>query len=280
MELYKALREIIEKRGTSVIEDKILVNILDDYKGYEEAKGLKNILRDFIDKNYSQKLLAIGGINSQTSALLTHFVHHNGYSRQLANYLLASLVYGLGWTNDEPVMQSEMNMPQDVLLETKHLEFRGLPLGISENEFKKGIEKVGFKKEGDKYFGYFHGEAKVELEYFASSYTGNVVSLNLNIPVNIEYWDWHKNKYDKLVEDFSKKYKLIHDWSFYLADYSETDSDQRKYEGLKDHKVQVSAKFENDYGSVFIDMRAGTIVIIYTDNDAFEKHKEGVSLDV
>lgn len=280
MELYKALRSIIEQNRPKIIVDKVIVNILDDYKGYEEAKGLKNILRDFIENGYSQKLLNIGGVNAQTFSLLSRFVHNTGYNQGLSSYLLDSLIYGLGWTIEEPELNLDRYSPINSFAETKHIEFRGVPLGIRESDFIKGIEKVGFKKEGDHYIGYFHGEPDVELYYFKSIYTGNVVSLTLNIKVKIAYWDWHKNKYDKLVEDFSKKYKLLHNRSFFLADYSANDSDERKFQGLKESEIQVGSKFENDYGIVYIDMRAGTIDIMYIDNVAEAEHKEGAGNDL
>lgn len=280
MELYRALREIISERGAEIIEDKVIVNILDDYRGYDDAKGLKNIFRDFIEKGYSQKLLDIGGINAQTSSLLSRFLHNSGYSQGLAGYLLASLVYGLGWSEEEPVLTLDQNNSADSFGNTKHIEFKGVPLGIRESDFIKGIEKAGFKKEDDHYVGYFHGEPNVKLYYYASNYTGTVLSVTIDIPVKLEYWDWHKKKYDKLVEDFSKKYKLLHDWSFFLADYSENDSDERKYEGLQEHNVQVSAKLENDYGVVYIEMMAGLLEIIYIDNDTEAKHKEAADNDV
>ena len=280
MELYKALRSIIEQNGPRIIGEKVIVNILDDYKGYEEAKGLKNILRDFIENGYSQKLLDIGGVNDQMFSLLSRFVHNTGYNQGLSNYLLDSLIYGLSWTQAPPELNLDLRSPVNSFAEIKHIEFRGVPLGIKESDFIKGIEKVGFKKEGDHYIGYFHGEPDVDLYYFKSIYTGNVLSLTLNIRVKLAYWDWHKKKYDKLVEDFSKKYKLLHNWSFYLADYSENDSDERKFQGLKESAVQVTSKFENDYGIVYIDMRAGSIDIMYIDNFAAEEHKEGVGNDL
>lgn len=100
MELHKALRHIINTEGPEIIKDIRLVNILDDFKAYEDIPASKYILRAIMVDGYANKLLEIGKWDNSTILLTNKFASTTGFIIENVNLIFQSLAYGLGWINN------------------------------------------------------------------------------------------------------------------------------------------------------------------------------------
>lgn len=99
MELHGALRHIIQTEGDDIITDLRLVNILDDFKAYENIPASKYILRAIIADGFAQKLLSVGKWNNDAQKLSSRFVATTGFMPEAVENLFKALAYGLGWIN-------------------------------------------------------------------------------------------------------------------------------------------------------------------------------------
>lgn len=97
MELYKALKHIIQTDGKDVLLEPRLVNILDDFKAYEDAPSVKYILRAIIADGYMQKLLQAGAWNTTTKQLSQKFATTTGFMPETVELIFQSIAYGLNW---------------------------------------------------------------------------------------------------------------------------------------------------------------------------------------
>ena len=94
-----ALKKIIEADGTDIINDVRLVNILCDFKAFDDIPASKYILRAIINDGYSKKLNAIGEWNAKADALCDQFTKSTGFQSDYVYTIFQSFAYGLGWIN-------------------------------------------------------------------------------------------------------------------------------------------------------------------------------------
>lgn len=97
MELHKALKHIVDTEGSEIIKDLRLVNILDDFKAFEQFPAFKYILRSIIAEGYSQKLNEIGKWDNRSIALVNNYIQHTGFIQDYVCFIFKSLALGLGW---------------------------------------------------------------------------------------------------------------------------------------------------------------------------------------
>lgn len=99
MELYLALKTIIETDGPDIIKETRIVNILDDFKAFDSYPSTKYILRAIINEGYGNKLLSYGKWDAQTLSLMHNFVAATGFQIDMVNIVFQSLAYALGYIN-------------------------------------------------------------------------------------------------------------------------------------------------------------------------------------
>ena len=106
MDLHIALKNIIEADGTDIINDVRLVNILSDFKAFDDIPASKYILRAIINDGYYSKLNAIGEWNAKADALCAQFTKSTGFQSDYVYAIFQSFAYGLGW-----IKQINSNIP-------------------------------------------------------------------------------------------------------------------------------------------------------------------------
>jgi hypothetical protein len=97
MELYKALKHIVQTDGKDALLELRLVNILDDFKAYEDTPSAKYILRAIIADGCMQKLLQAGAWNAAASQLSQKFASTTGFMPETVELIFQSIAYGLDW---------------------------------------------------------------------------------------------------------------------------------------------------------------------------------------
>ena len=106
MELHIALKNIIETDGADIVKDLRIVNILSDFKAFDDFPVSKYILRAIINDGYSKKLYAIGGWTPETEALCAQFANSTGFQSDYVITIFQSIAYGLGWINNINIQNS------------------------------------------------------------------------------------------------------------------------------------------------------------------------------
>lgn len=99
MELYKALKNIIQTEGPEIVKDLRLINILNDFNAYNDIPASKYILRAIIADGYSSKLLSMNIWDNQTEGLIHKFITTTGFVPNSAYLIFQSIAYGLGIIN-------------------------------------------------------------------------------------------------------------------------------------------------------------------------------------
>lgn len=97
MELHKAIKQIVDTEGPEIINDLRLVNILDDFKAYEDIPASKYILRAIIVDGYANKLLEIGKWDNRAVLLPNKFASITGFIPENVDLIFHSIAYSLGW---------------------------------------------------------------------------------------------------------------------------------------------------------------------------------------
>ena len=112
MELHKALKHIVDTEGPEIIKDLRLVNILDDFKAYEDIPASKYTLRAIIADGYAQKLLDLGNWDNQAVTLTNKFASITGFIPENVDLIFQSLSYGLGWIHTIAPTTSNPSVPK------------------------------------------------------------------------------------------------------------------------------------------------------------------------
>lgn len=105
MELYTALRNIISVNGQDIIKDVRVINILNDYNTFQNNAGIQYMLRAFIEDGYINQLLSVGKLDNSISILSNKIATKTGFTISMIDYIIYSIVYGLGWSNEKPSNQ-------------------------------------------------------------------------------------------------------------------------------------------------------------------------------
>lgn len=97
--LPEALRGIITKEGEKMLEDVKLVNILADLCSLEDMPAANTILKKMLTEGYGTEILTITSNPSweiKLKMLSAKIASKNGYRSDIVQYIVDSVVYGLG----------------------------------------------------------------------------------------------------------------------------------------------------------------------------------------
>ena len=95
MPLHEALREVVDREGKEILTDLRLINILDDYKAFEEFPSSKFILKSFILEGFSKSILNIDDWTVSIDCIITKFSHKTGIIKENIEKIMECLAYGL-----------------------------------------------------------------------------------------------------------------------------------------------------------------------------------------
>ena len=97
--LPEALRGIITKEGEKMLEDIKLANILADLCSLEDMPAANTILKKMLTEGYGTEILTITSSPSweiKLKMLSAKIASKNGYRNDIVQYIVDSIVYGLG----------------------------------------------------------------------------------------------------------------------------------------------------------------------------------------
>lgn len=110
MELYKAIKNIINLSGTNILKEQRFVNILADFSAYDDVPSAKFIIKTIIDEGYMDKFLANGKWDLNCDKLIDQFVAMTGMQKDNVTYVFECVGYAFNWlqnvhvpTNGNPI---------------------------------------------------------------------------------------------------------------------------------------------------------------------------------
>lgn len=100
------IKDVINIHGQDIVKDSRLSSILNDIASFDDVPAAKIVLRTLLKGGYGARLLEIGNSTKEWQLRVTAFSseisNKYGFQQDIVEYLLASIVYGLGWTNKIP----------------------------------------------------------------------------------------------------------------------------------------------------------------------------------
>lgn len=278
MELHQALRNIIEKEGTEIIKDIKVINFLDDYNAFDNLPALKYILKSIIVEGYSIKLLTIGKWDNQAISLVNKFAATTGFIPEFIDILFQSLAYGLGWIKEIKLNKNIIsNLPN--LNINQHLEFKGIPIYGSEEEFRELLIKKGFNDYGYSLEGPFAGFYDCKVDIFTSPYSQEVIGLLIRIPINSKNdWISHLSVYNRINELLTNKYSNPSIEEIYENPFFKGDG--RELTGLKKNKIKFNTRYETQWGDIELSLSHGYLTLTYFDKLGYLLDEELIKQEV
>lgn len=159
MTLSEGIRFLVDSRGLGVLKTPVAINILSDYKAFEEYPSSKNILKNVISEGYLDKIafffeneLPIG---EAPKNYLNELYNKLGFRKDVAEYVLNSILEALDF--EKIPFQNENSFddhqePEEKTLESTnaetHIEFQGISLSLTRDEICDELKKEGYRLVG------------------------------------------------------------------------------------------------------------------------------------
>jgi len=170
--------------------------------------------------------------------------------------------------------------------QTKHIQFKGIPINGSLNSFINQLKAKGFElydKDGDKAFllGTFAGYSNCMVGVIETK--GNVWRVLVLFPGR-DSWDSVSQQYEEFKESYKLKYNVTPELYESLDEVYGTAS--LLYSGFKNNKNVWACLFEIPGGSVALEITAGTsygelcLEITYSDTINTEIRKSATMDDI
>ena len=172
MELHKAIKEIVARKGNEIICNPQIINYLVDYQAFKDLSATKLILKTIIESRYAESLLALTSDKNsweiKNKQYLYEFINTCGFKEEWAAYVFDSLAYGLSITNVEPTFISYKKYGNNERHSSEHIDFIGIPLGENIYDIIQKLKEKGFSV--DEKYKDWENQMKMG--------TGNSVTLN------------------------------------------------------------------------------------------------------
>lgn len=107
-DIPSALLSIINSRGTEVLSQPLLLNILSDYHLFADQRALKNGLRQIQQGGYIPLIINSANWELDCATISLKIINELGIQERIVSYLVASMGYGLGRMKDIPVLQESI----------------------------------------------------------------------------------------------------------------------------------------------------------------------------
>jgi S-DNA-T family DNA segregation ATPase FtsK/SpoIIIE len=101
-DLPSAVRYIVEERGASCIEEKLFINILNDFHILKDIPALKNILRNFQEEGYMSKILQFTNWELESQSLCSQYIKDFGAKEDIVKYIISCIGYGMNKVTEIP----------------------------------------------------------------------------------------------------------------------------------------------------------------------------------
>lgn len=280
MELYKALKTVIDLQGPDILKDQRLINILSDFKAYEEAPAAKFILKSMINEGLIAKLqieYSSSDITTLISSNRISLSDNYGFKENIADYVVRCLAYAQGWINDIPSFElvsfedsngsKNSNNIEPVADDGKHLLFKQFPITGDVNSLIQALSSSGYKLEEP--YSYTYHAAALSGPFAGHNDCTVLVSgtpkTNIACAVLVylqqhNIWYSIKNQYEEIKEQLTKKYGAPKSYEYFSDPYYEGDSYELQALG-NDHCTWMS-HFNTSKGTISVSMSNNCKVLI------------------
>lgn len=293
MALKDALTTLIDVKGLSILKSKQSLNILSDYRAFEEHPASKNILKIIIEEGYLEKITFIheNGLPIAASALqyVSELYNKFGFRRDISVYVINAIFEALGYESPIPsesgIVETEATAfptPKESFIPTDdgtHLVFKGIPINGHSDAVAQALQMQGFKfghnlENGSKALeGCFAGVNDCSIMVINSPFINSVWKIAVFMPKNNNWWNI-KNEYGRFKAMFSKKYGQPASYEYFSYPYEEGDG----YEltAFSAGKASYVSFFETEKGSITLridDFGDGTqLCVHYEDKQNSDAH--------
>ena len=234
--LSQALKLFVDNLGIQIFADSKLPNFLSDIVDFTECKGAKSVLRELIYNNSLNTIINESNIENQLYHLQTIGQKAEidfGFNPLVVKYVIDAIKFSIGVENEKIVTNSDGKERESPICSNNsgtnapktqnvHLEFWGVPLGGSVNEFDKLFKSKGYnlsdynnpdEKERKIYY-IAHGRTEQFIGYgsiiilFESPYTGLVYRVEVRLSkMFTKEITIYNELYPLLIQKYGKPYK-------------------------------------------------------------------------
>ena len=285
MELYNALKTVIELQGRDILKDPRLINILSDFKAYEDIPASKYLLKNMINEGLMAKLLLEYQSSPDAETLLaSHRLSLSdtyGFKEDIADYVLNSLAYAQGWISEEPsfnihhtpdgLYEGQINpidTPED---DGQHLLFKQFPINGDVNSFIRQLTASGYTLVEP-----FNSEYNIaSLKGTFAGNTDSIIAVFVTPKSKIVYsvmvffqehhiWYTLKDEYEKVKAQLTRKYGTPESYEYFLDPYYEGDGSELT--ALYSSHCKYLSVFKTNVGQIIVNMTSDAkVTIAYQD---------------
>lgn len=118
MNLSQAIKSLVEAKGLNILSSPIILNILSDYKAFDEHPCSKNILRNIISEGYLEKIAFIHDnhlpFGDAPKIYLTELYDKLGLRKDVSAYVINSILEALGYHAELPIESNAQEANADI----------------------------------------------------------------------------------------------------------------------------------------------------------------------
>lgn len=294
MELHKAIKQLIESYGVDILNDNRLLNILGDYKAFEEVPASKYILRDIVAEGAIKRLSGCSHDNIELTIknLSSDIVKKYGYIPSLVIYNLKCIAFALEQTTIEPTLPKSETSYNQINEITDHISFKGVSFSENIKEFVKKLLESGltiderYKKLLDKSInkpegfyielkGSFAGVYGCRITIGTTWLTHSVYHVSVLFPwfekdtINRYDWERIKARYFQLKDSLAEKYGQP-------LSFDEITVDEPVLDGFENDMEEIECLFKLKNGSI----QLSWLGVFYEDKANSELNKREESSDL
>lgn len=286
MELYNALKKVVELQTEDILKDVKLINILSDFKAYDDMPSSKYLLKYMVSEGLIANLLyeyqSKIDINTLLDSHETLLSDTYGFKESLANYVVRSLAYALGWISEIPSISNMGdssykpnptlgNSTPQIIDDGKHLLFKQFPINGDVNDFIDLLSSSGYTLELPYNYTYnygslrgsFAGDNDCTIAVIGSPKSHIVCSVMVFFQPH-QIWYSIKDKYEKIKSQLTKKYGKPDSHEYFSDPYYEGDG--YELQALSNEHCTWMSLFKTPNGTVSVSMSSESkVLIVYQD---------------
>lgn len=243
MELKNALRQLILSKGSQVLDNINLPNMLADFKAYEDIPACRFLIKICLSEGMMSTIINIynSGEESvnQLNLLRKDLENQYGFREDVVNYFIDSLSDAFGWhyTPSKDIVSENQNK-RDTKISSrksqnsgKHLTFKGIGIYGNPEDVILQLESQGYtliqpysyNDHTAVLLGSFAGVQNCTILVSCTPSTDVVYSIGVIFPENYTDWFSLKNQYQYYKDNLSKKYGEIQPFEYFQDPYYEGD---------------------------------------------------------
>lgn len=185
-DIPSALLSIINSRGTEVLSQPLLLNILSDYHLFADQKALKNGLRQIQQGGYIPLIINSTNWELDSASISLRIINELGIQDRIVSYLVASIGYGLGRMKDIPELKEyiEQSDNQTNFVSQKNKSQTSVNYVLTSELSKYVLPKYGMTSDNDEILfqvlrGYDNSDNKLPIAVGLNQDDGSSIIIDL-----------------------------------------------------------------------------------------------------